>query len=241
VDIDGVRLRPRGRDSVSFVRGERGWISGSAPLPAGAKRPGLEGPLGDAILSRHIYVYGTADTPGDDEVKRRREIAETASRWSTPRARVEVSFAVKSDRAVTDDDLADANVILFGNKETNSLIARFARSLPVELNASAADYGLVFIFPIGRRYVVVNSGRPWWSGADQVKRGGQRTGGAPWRVLQSFGDYVLFKGTLQQVVAEGRFDRNWKLQPAAAEQMVRTGAVVIGSCCQTSFADTATR
>jgi hypothetical protein len=93
--------------------------------------------------------------------------------------------------------------------------------------------------PIGRRYVVVNSGRPWWTGAGQAKRTGPRP--APWRVLDTFGDYILFKGTLERVVAEGRFDRNWKLPPAAAEAMRKTGAVVIPPCCQTSFDDSATR
>ena len=236
VEVDGTRLRPRGRGSVSFLRTDRGWISGSAPLPAGFKRPGLEGPISDAVLSPHIYVYGTADAPGEEEVRRRREMAETAARWSTL-----AHFPVKSDRAVTDQDLEDANLVLFGNKETNTLIARLARHFPVELNSSAADYGLIFVVPAGSHYVVVNSGLPWWTGADQMKRGAARAAVAPWRVLDSFGDYMLFKGTLGQVVAEGRFDRNWKLPSAAAERMARTGAVTIPSCCQTNFANTATR
>jgi hypothetical protein len=241
IEIDGARLRPKGRASVSFVRTARGWISGSAPAPGGAKHAGLEGPIGEAVAARHIYVYGTADAPGEEEIRTRREIAQLASRWPSPRARMDVSFAVKPDRAVSEKDLAEDNLILFGNKETNTLVARFAKQLPLELNASAADYGLVFVAPIGRRYVVVNSGRPWWTGAGQIKRAGTRTSPAPWRVLDSFGDYILFKGTLERVVAEGRFDRNWKLPPAAAEVMLKTGAVVIPSCCQTNFADSATR
>jgi pimeloyl-ACP methyl ester carboxylesterase len=239
IEIDGARLRPKGRASLSFVRGERGWISGSAPAPAGVKRAGLEGPMAEAVAARHIYIYGTADSPGEEEIRARREIAELASHWAAARARVQVSFAVKPDRAVSDSDIAEDNLILFGNKETNTLVARFAKQLPIELNASAADYGLVFVVPIGRRYVVVNSGRPWWTGAGQAKRTGPRP--APWRVLDTFGDYILFKGTLERVVAEGRFDRNWKLPPAAAEAMRKTGAVVIPPCCQTSFDDSATR
>jgi hypothetical protein len=154
---------------------------------------------------------------------------------------VEISFGVKPDRAISEKEIAESNLILFGNKETNTLIARFASQLPIELNASAADYGLVFAAPIGQRYVVVNSGRPWWTGAGPMKRAGRRAAPAPWRVLESFGDYILFKGTLERVVAEGRFDRNWRLPPAAADQMTRTGAVVIPSCCPKSSADSATR
>lgn len=157
------------------------------------------------------------------------------------RARLLVSFAVKADKDVTATDSAESNLILFGNKETNELVRRFHRQLLLALSPSAADYGLVFIAPIGTRYVVVNSGLPWWTGADRAALSGWRSTPAPFRVLESLGDYVLFKGSLQHVVAEGRFDPNWKLPPAAAQKMLETGAVEIPSCCQKSSADSATR
>jgi hypothetical protein len=228
VHIDGSVVRPKGRDSVSFIRTAKGWAPGSAPIPPGEKRPGLEGPIGEAVAGRHIYVYGNDESP-----------ARLAAAWSTPRAPLRVSFPVKAAKDVTAQDLAESNLILFGGKETNLLVARFAGQLPLALSPSAADYGLVFIAPVGKRVVVVNSGLPWWTGADRVKR--WRTMPAPFSVLESFGDYVLFKGTLEHVVAEGRFDRNWKLPPAAAEKMIESGAVEIPPCCQKSFADWGTR
>jgi hypothetical protein len=176
-------------------------------------------------------VYGEASEPA----------ARRAAEWSTPRSRLLVSFAVKADKDVSDAEIAESNLILFGNKDTNKLIARFAKQLPLVLSPSAADYGLVFVAPVGKRYVVVNSGLPWWTGADRVPLSGWRSIPAPFRVLDSFGDYVLFKGSLEHVVAEGRFDRNWKVPPAAAQKMIETGAVEIPSCCQKSFADSATR
>jgi hypothetical protein len=231
VVIDGTTLRPKGRDEVSFVRTANGWIPGSAPIPQSQKRPGLEGPLAEAIASRHIYVYGGANAA----------VARQASEWSTAREHLLVSFPVKEDKDVTPADIAESNLLLFGNKETNSLIARFSKQLPMALSPSAADFGLVFIAAVGNRYVVVNSGLPWWSGADRASIFGWRSTPAPFRVLESFGDYVLFKGSLEHVVAQGRFDRNWKLPPAAAQQIMATGAVEIPSCCQKSFADSATR
>jgi hypothetical protein len=222
VSIDGAVLRPKNRTAVSFIRTANGWMPGSAPIPAGQKRPGLEGPIGEAIASRHIYVYGTTGESA----------ARQAAEWSTPRAHLTVSFACKADKDVTDKDLAESNLILFGTRATNTLIARFARQFPIALSPSAADYGLVFVAPVGNRYVVVNSGLPWWTG-------GERT--PPFRLLEGFGDYVLFKGSLDHVVAQGRFDRNWKLPPTAAQQMIETGAVEISSCCQKSFADSAMR
>jgi dienelactone hydrolase len=239
--IDGLVLRPRGRDSFSFVRTAKGWtVQPKPPAPAG-KRAGLEGPIAEAVAGRHIYVYGTADDPTPEILARRRATAATAAEWSTARGRVQVTLAVKADKDLTAREIAESNLILFGIRQNNLLVARFAREFPMELNPSAADYGLVFVAPVGNRYVVVNSGLPWWTGADAVKRSGWRNVPAPYGVLSSFGDFLLFRGGLGHVVAEGRFDSNWKLQADAARQIEQAGAVVISSCCQKSSADTATK
>jgi hypothetical protein len=73
------------------------------------------------------------------------------------------------DDEVKDKETAGASLVLFGTRETNSLIARYSAALPMELNAGAADYGLVYVFPVNGRYVVINSGLPWWTRADQIK------------------------------------------------------------------------
>lgn len=95
------------------------------------------------------------------------------------------------------------------------------------LNPGAADYGLLFIAPIGRHYAVVSSGLPWWTGAAEVNRGGDRFAPEPSRLLSTFGDYILFKGSLANVVAEGRFDSNWKVPSEAAAKIRATGTVTI--------------
>jgi hypothetical protein len=226
--IDGAPVRVRAAATISFRRGARGWRTGREDPAPGEKRKGAEGPIPEAIASRQIYVYGMADAPAADELRRRQEIAWQASAWSQPDARLMLSFAVMADGQVNAQDLESSNLLLFGTKETNSLIARFARQLPLALNPGAADYGLVFVAPAGGHYVVVNSGLPWWTGADQVKRPemhGRML--APFRVLETFGDFVLFKGSLENVIAEGRFDRHWKLPAAAAAKMRETGTVVI--------------
>ena len=46
---------------MSFIRTAKGWMPGSAPIPPGEKRTGLEGPIGEAVGGRHIYVYGDDD------------------------------------------------------------------------------------------------------------------------------------------------------------------------------------
>jgi hypothetical protein len=134
---------------------------------------------------------------------------------------------VKADSAVTAADIDTSDLVLFGTADTNSLIARFAAGLPLALNPGAADYGLLFIAPIGKHHVLVSSGLPWWTGADDANRGGDPFTAAQFRLLDTFGDYVLFKGSLANVVSEGRFDRNWKVPADAASKMSATGTVTI--------------
>lgn len=227
ISVDGAVHKVKAQGAVSFSKSGAGWQASRYRAAPGAKRPGLEGPIGEAISARHIYVYGTEGVPSADELRRRREQAEQAANWSAPRSRLLLNLRVASDKEVTDADVAEANLVLLGSKETNRLIARFAPQLPLELKPDAAGHGLVFVAPVGERYVVVSSGLPWWTGADQAKRPGFRFIGATFRLLMGFPDYILFKGSLEDVVAEGRFDRNWKLAGADAEKLCAAGAVEI--------------
>jgi hypothetical protein len=95
------------------------------------------------------------------------------------------------------------------------------------LDPGAADYGLLFILPAGKHYVLVSSGLPWWTGAEEANRGGYRWAPEPYRLLSTFGDYILFKGSLANVLAEGRFGRNGKVAPEAAGDLRASGTVTI--------------
>jgi hypothetical protein len=157
----------------------------------------------------------------------RRHTAETAARWSNPRESLQLSFPVKADTAVTADELDSNSLVLFGTRETNSLIARFAHRLPLALSAGAADYGLLFIADLGKHYALVSSGLPWWTGFEDAGRPLDPYTPTRFAELMTFGDYVVFKGSLAHVVAEGRFDREWKLRADAAAKIVATGTVSV--------------
>jgi len=187
----------------------------------------MEGPIAEAVDGRHIYVYGTGGAQTDAELERRKRMAETAAAWASARGRLPLVWPVKADTAVTPEDLDTADVVLFGTAETNTLIARFAPQLPLALNAGAADYGLLFIAPVGKRYALVSSGLPWWTGADDARRGGSSNLPEQYRLLTTFGDYILFRGSLANVVAEGRFDTNWKVSAGEAAKMLGTGTVTV--------------
>ncbi len=214
VTIDGAAVRLRPALPLSFTKTARGWTQG--PAVAAAPR----GPIVQAVNARHIYVYAAADP-------QTRRYAETAAAWSSSRAHINVSLPVKSDLEVNDDDLASANLVLFGTPQTNRLIARFAPQFPIALNPGAADYGLLFILASGKHFVLVSSGLPWWTGAEEANRGGYRFAPAPYRLLSTFGDYILFKGSLANVLAEGRFDRNGKVGPDVAGKLRAAGIVTV--------------
>jgi|YNPMSStandDraft_1061717.scaffolds.fasta_scaffold00775_6 fermentation-respiration switch protein FrsA (DUF1100 family) len=225
--VDGQRVALPREAALSIRKLSARWEPGRYQPAAGEKRPGLEGPIGEAITGRHLYVYGTSAAGSAEEIESRRRVAAQAADWSSPRGRLLVFFRVLADNEVTEADLRSSHLILFGNRQTNLLLARLADRLPLELNPGAADYGLVYVAPAGERLVLVNSGLPFWTGAERARRA--VFGFVPLipRLLDSFGDFILFRGSLDQVVAEGRFDRNWKVPPEAAARMLATGAVKI--------------
>lgn len=227
--IDGVRLAGKGASEFSFSRVSGSWKAGRFAAPARAKRAGSEGPASEVVAGRHVYIYGTGDNPAPEELSRRRVAALAAADWSSPRSRLMLDLRVLSDGEARAADLEGANLVLFGTKETNLMIRKLAPQLPMELHAGAADYGLVFVAPAGNRLVLVNSGLPWWTGAEYARRQDARFPAAPYRVLMSFGDYILFKGSLEDVVAEGRFDANWNLPAGEAAKIKASGAVEVKS------------
>jgi hypothetical protein len=214
--VDGAPIRLKPGAPLTFVRTAKGWNQSTAPPP----EPVVRGPIVQAVNGRHIYVYGADDPDG-------RKNAERAAAWSNNRIRINLTLRVKADKDVTDEDLASNNLFLFGNAQTNTLIARFAGSLPLTLDPGAADYGLLFVAPVGKHLAVVSSGRPWWIGADDPNRGGYRFAPPQYRLLSTFGDFIFFKGSLSQVLAEGRFDSNGKPPSEAAAAMQSAGTVTV--------------
>lgn len=222
ITIDSSVVKIPRNAVLAFMKSSSGWTAAHAtvvqdPVPA----------IADAVSGRHIYVYPTVGVHTDEELAAHRRVAEQAAAWSSPRARLNLAFVVKADSAVTEDDIESADLVLFGTRETNALIARFAPRLPLELSPAAADYGLLFIASTGLHYALVNSGLPWWTGADDAHRGGYHFAPEPYRLLTTFGDYILFKGSVANVIAEGVYDANWSVPAESATPMAATGTVTL--------------
>ena len=217
VTIDGAEVLVNPSAELSFSHIGEHWRGGRF-TPAG-KAPGAEGPIAAAFNGSQVYVYGTLSPRDDADLDERRRTADHAAHWGS------LNFAVHSDYDESSAPTAPHNLILFGTPQTNSLIRGL--DLPLSLNAGAADYGLLFIAPVKGRYVVVSSGLPWWTGAAEVNRGGDRYAPEPYRLLTTFGDFVLFKHSLANVVCEGRFDNQWRLPPELAAKLDASGTVTV--------------
>ena len=133
------------------------------------KRHDLQGPIDDAFMQPFVCVRGT----GAPWSQPHQDWAE----WTL--ARFEHEFdkwlrgktPVVDDVALTDDQIAERNLILFGDPGSNSILARIVDRLPVtwtregfKVNGKTYDpatHGLALIYPNPLnpdRYVVVNSG-----------------------------------------------------------------------------------
>ena len=238
VVIDGKTITVQGSQPLSLAKQQGVWAMVQPQTSPQLKHVGAEGPISDAIAGRHTYVYGTADNPAPEVLQTRREQADHAANWSVDRGpflrRVMVFPRVLADKEVRASDLETSNLVLFGTKETNSIVAKFSAQLPMHFNAGEAGHGLVYIYPVGEHYLLINSGLPWWSAAQEgsapanpSRRRGFRPIFGPPGMLMDWQDFLLFKDSADHVIAEGRFDRNWSIPELEAGRMTASGAVTI--------------
>jgi hypothetical protein len=168
--------------TVSFWKTGGKWTVFPADLDAGAqpidgrkisatlaKRHGLQGPVDDAFMDSFIFVRPTG-----------KALNEKVGAWATSeldRAIVEWrkvfrgDARVKDDTALTPDDIANSNLILWGDPGSNAVLAKIVGKLPLLWTKDQLDFGryrldpsryapiLIFPNPLNpQRYVVLNSG-----------------------------------------------------------------------------------
>ncbi len=174
------------------------------------KRHGLQGPVDDAFVESFLCVRptgsGTQATAYGLETLAR--LQHDFSKWMRGEPRV------KDDRAVTASDIANNNLILFGEPWSNRVIAKVISKLPVKwtkeeitvggrtVSSSAHVAVLIYPNPLNpNRYVVINSGHTF---SDADWRGTNAN------LYPHIGDYALVSLPDQSVVHSGYFDERWK-------------------------------
>ena len=224
VKLDGQEfpLREAARGllpDVYFRKGLKGWelLDHDQSLAIeenarGEKHPALQGPIDDAFAGPFLCVRGTG-TPANPKVQAWADarLARFADDWARY---LRGDLRIKDDKDVTDQDVEENHLILFGDPGSNRLIARVLPALPLEWTSGevtlagpfpAADHAPVLINanPLNRlRYVVINSGHTF---------GAKEFNGTNALLYPHLGDYAVIKiGPPDEVKAGGYFDERWK-------------------------------
>jgi poly(3-hydroxybutyrate) depolymerase len=158
-------------EALAFTRSADGWHCAGERhrIQLTGKRPGLQGPLDDAFTAPFLCVRGTGQS-WNSAVDA--WAAATLRRFQYEWARyLRGDLPVKDDTEVTEADVRDKHLILFGDPGSNAWIARVLPQLPVtwtrdeiglgDERRSSRDHVPVLINPnplAADRYVVLNSG-----------------------------------------------------------------------------------
>lgn len=154
----------------SFTKVNGKWqaapASGNQDL---TKRHGLQGPIDDAFMSSFLFVKPTGQSPNTAVSKwANSEMQRAQKHWQLQFRGI---ARIKNDTEVTDADIAEHNLILWGDPMGNKLLQRLGKNLPIGWNSDSVVVGdkrfdakchapiLVFPNPLNpERYVVLNSG-----------------------------------------------------------------------------------
>jgi Prolyl oligopeptidase family len=132
------------------------------------KRHGLQGPIDDAFMDRFLMVRPTG-TPLNEKVGKwaDAEMKHAIEHW---RRQFRGDAPIKDDTDVTAGDIAESNLVLWGDPSSNAVLKKIASDLPITWDAGhvrlfelydAGHHVPVFIYPNPlnpKKYVVVNSG-----------------------------------------------------------------------------------
>ncbi|MBN9522812.1 prolyl oligopeptidase family serine peptidase [bacterium] len=158
--------------TYKFVKTGTGWksLGDTPPTPVGlAKKPGLQGPIDDAFLDRFVMVRPTGKALNEKVgAWADAEMKHAVAHW---RKHFRGDAPVTDDKSVTDEQIKNANLVLWGDPSSNAVLAKIADQLPVKWTSEGVTVGdkmypagthvpvLIYPNPLNpAKYVVLNSG-----------------------------------------------------------------------------------
>jgi len=227
LEIDDQRRDVPGRQSdlwwtVHFRKTRRSWAAVESPDDGTLrKRPGLQGPIDDAFCDRFLMVRPTGAHSSNGKVGEwvKKEMAHAIDHW---RRQFRGDAVVKDDMAVTSEEIANSNLILWGEPDTNAVLKKIVDKLPIRWDAKEVTVGgqtfdasqhvpvLIYPNPLNpKKYVVLNSGFTFRE-YDYLNNARQVPKLPDWAVLDiSVPPSSRFPG---KVAAADFFDEEWKLR-----------------------------
>ena len=169
-DVEAVRATSERSWVAQFARQNGKWVlSQGLDESVVAKKHGLSGPIDDAFMDAFLFVTPTGH-PLNAKVGGwvKSEMDHATGEW---RRQFRGLAPVKKDADVKDEDIAKNNLILWGDPQSNAVLAKIVAKLPITWTAeklvvdgktyAAGDHAPVLIYPNPlnpTRYVVINSG-----------------------------------------------------------------------------------
>jgi hypothetical protein len=233
LNVDRIRLTIDYQDvRTDSIRSDRSWVGhfrreGKNWLHVTdpdhttlRKRHGLQGPIDDAFMDRFLMVRPTGKARSDAVAKwTANEMAHAIDHW---RRQFRGELQPKDDRDVTDADIANNNLVLWGDPSSNAIVAKIADKLPIGWTAKGVTLGdktlavdhhvpvLIYPNPLNpNKYVVLNSGFTFRE-YDYLNNARQVPKLPDWAILD-----ISRPPTSQRpagIVDAGFFDEQWRLQ-----------------------------
>lgn len=139
-------------DAASIFTLDKGdWTRRDGSLPAEVKQPARSGSVMDYKFAPFIIIYGTGGDPQEAMMVR-----ELAQGLFSPDEYNGMKALVKADTEVTDEELKENSVVLYGTPATNKILAQWTGALPIDFSAGIrlgarqardGDVGLLLIYP----------------------------------------------------------------------------------------------
>lgn len=196
-------------------------VMGPAAADARVKKHGLQGPIDDAFMDSFVMVKPTGRPMNSKTAEwADKEIKHAVAHW---RQHFRGDAPVKDDTDIRDADIANSNLILWGDPMSNAVLAKIADKLPVKWAKGGVALGdktydgdthvpvLIYPNPLNpKKYIVLNSGFTFRE-YDYLNNA---------RQVPKLPDYAVIDITtppnsryLGKVVRAGFFGEQWELRP----------------------------
>jgi hypothetical protein len=134
-----------------------------------SKKHGRQGPIDDAFLDSFVMVKPSGRPMNSKTAEwAEKELKHATTHW---RSQFRGDAPVKNDTEITKEDIANSNLILWGDPMSNSVLAKIADKLPIKWTEKGVTVGkdtyehgthvpvLIYPNPLNpQKYVVINSG-----------------------------------------------------------------------------------
>ncbi len=227
VSINGQKLAgPRPLSDRSWLctlyKAENEWRLGSLPEETFRKKHDLQGPIDDAFMDSFVFVRPTGKFAHPAVEKWvRGELDRAITAW---RMHFRGQARVKDDAEISDADIASSNLVLWGDRSSNAILAKIADKLPIEWNEKEVIVGdrhfaaerhapiLIHPNPLNpQRYVVLNSSFTYRE-AEFANHPRQFSKLPDWAIVDL--ETPPDSRSPGKIAAADFFDEQWKLKPA---------------------------